>query len=120
MASYIHEPLTVADLFAAASVISATLEHLDGETIEQMRQGSTDSMQAGKQVIQVGLRIAPNAGAEFLASITDMTSDELKAQPATFVLDVLEELSSRDDVADFMQRARNLAGSWFTEAEGSS
>lgn len=110
----VHDTLTVGDLMRAAEMIAAVLDQLDSQTISDMQSGRGDPLDIGRKMITVGLQVAPEAGARFLAGLVDVTESEFQAMPADAVLDIAEQLSGRDDLMGFIERARELAGSFTT------
>lgn len=124
MTVQVHTPLTVDDLFRAADLVAAVLDHVDSDTMSRMRDGDIDRGELGRQLSVIALRVAPDAGRKFLSGLCDMTPDDFGRQPMETVLDVIEQLTSREDVAGFFKRARDLvpqiADSAGTTAEGSA
>lgn len=110
MQAKIHDQLTVDDLFRAADVIAAVLDHLDSDTLRRMQSGKADRHEIGRVVVTIGLRVAPQSGRAFLAGLCDMGPQQFGQLPADAVLDVAEQLKERTDVRDFFERARSLAG----------
>jgi len=118
MANIIHDPLTTGDLLNAAGLFAEVLEQTNTDVVRQMQAAASDSSQGidvfalGHEIVTVGLRMAPNSGARFLAGLIDVSPNEFDKLPATTVLDILEELAARDDVVGFIQRAQGLAASF--------
>jgi hypothetical protein len=50
----------------------------------------------------------------WLADMAGMTVEELKAQPATAILDIVEGISEKPGARDFFARASALAQKWMT------
>lgn len=108
MAVEIHSPLTVDDLFRAADLVAAVLDHVDGDTIDRMRKGEIEYAELGRQLSVIALRVAPEAGKRFLAGLCDYDEAEFGVLPMESILDVVEQLVAREDVAGFFKRARAL------------
>lgn len=110
MAGLVHEQLTVDDLFRAADLVAAVLDELDPETIKQLRGGEADPVEIGREFITIAIRVAPESGKRFLAGLMDKAPQEFGALPMDRTLDLVEELSQREDLVNFFKRARDLAG----------
>lgn len=110
----VHDTLTVGDMMRAAELMAAALDQLDSQTISDMQAGTGDSMDIGRKVITVGLQVAPDAGTRFLAGLVDVSPSEFETMPADAVLDIVEQLGGRSDLADFIGRAQGLVAMFTT------
>lgn len=73
-----------------------------------IKEGMTDQ-QIGIVFFTSALRYAEKDIRDLLASIAEMTPEEFDVQPFDFPLDLIEELTEKEDLKSFLQKAQKLA-----------
>jgi hypothetical protein len=103
------------DLNTMDTLKVATIIGKMGMSAGELLKENMNDQQIGLIFFTSALQYAEKDIRDLLASISEMTPDEFDKQPFDYPLDLIEQLSEKEDIQLFFEKAQKLAQKMFAK-----